>query len=246
MFVLVAATTSAAALPPGATSAGFECTSAEYCPASCPAPALSAAVPMVGSTRLLMGNSTGERQLHAAVTRMVGAVTQRFGNVTNDMSGGLHLSFQYLCCYNRTELARVEAAMASVAWEPVRVSFRRLVCAASMVLALVDPAAQGALFAVVSAIEEAMAAAGIGARFRLRAEQAPFHASLFSASVGAGQKQNETARMSDVVAVAQSTVPKGGSLNAVPIVVDSFTFNGKTFRARAPGQSRVAGRGRGP
>jgi hypothetical protein len=94
-----------------------------------------------------------------------------------------------------------------------------------MVLALADPVAQGALFGIVAAIEEAMAAAGVRIRFRFRAEQAPFHASLFSGNVPS------KVSMSDVVAVAQATVPEGGSLNAAPITVDSFTFRGKIFRA---------------
>ena len=223
MTMLWPAIALALGLLPGAP--GSECTSAEYCPAACPGADNATAVPMAGSLHLLTGNSTGERQLKGAVVRMVDAVTTRFGPVTDDMSDGLHLSFQYLCCYNLTELARIETAMASVQFRPVQVTFRRVVCAASMVLALADPAAQGALFGIVAAIEEAMAAAGVHIRFRFRAEQAPFHASLFSAKVPS------KVSMSDVVAVAQATVPEGGGLNAAPIIVDSFTFRNKTFRA---------------
>ena len=150
---------------------------------------------------------------------------KRFGPVTNDVAEGLHLSFQYLCCYNRTELARIEAIMAAVRWEPVRVKFTRVVCAASMVLGLADPAAQGALFGIVSAIEAAMADAGLAARVRMRAEQAPFHASLFNAEPG------HTHNISGVTEVAQSIIVANGSLNSQPIVVDSFYFNGKVFHA---------------
>ena len=204
-----------------------ECTSASYCPATCsgvPGNA-SSYVPMAGTEHRLMGNTTGERQLHGSVVRMVNAVEKRFGPVTNDMAEGLHLSFQYLCCFNRTELDRIEAVMAAVRWHPVNVRFTRVVCAASMALGLADPAAQGALFGVVSTIEEALAAAGLGPRVRFRAEQAPFHVSLFNAEPAG------TPNISDVIALAQSTIAASGGLNAEPIVVDSFEFNGKTFPA---------------
>ena len=205
------------------------CTSAAYCPATCAGTswAGAGAVPMAGSLRMLTGNSTGERQLKASVIRMVDAVSNRFGPVRNDMSGGLHLSFQYLCCFNGTELPRVAAAMATVRWQPIRVSFTRVFCAGSMALALADPAAQGALLGVVSAIEEAMVVAGLGVRIRCRAEQAPFHASLFAVDAG------NTTDLAAVIALAQSTIPAGGSLNAEPILIESFTFNGKTFPSTA-------------
>ena len=103
-----------------------ECTSASYCPTTCSGPGIignaSSYVPMAGSERRLMGNSTGEQQLHTSVVRMVTAVEKRFGPVTNDVAEGLHLSFQYLCCYNRSELARIQAIMASVRWEPKAVT----------------------------------------------------------------------------------------------------------------------------
>jgi hypothetical protein len=209
------------------TTAVPECTSASYCPAICSGmPGNSSSyVAMAGSEHALMGNTTGERQLHASVVRMVAAVEKRFGPVQNDVAARLHLSFQYLCCYNRTELARIETIMAAVRWKPVRVRFTRVVCASYMALGLADPAAQGALFGVVSAVEDAMAAAGLGVRVRFRAEQAPFHASLFSAEPG------HTHNISDVIKLAQSTIAASGGLNTEPIVVDSFEFNGKTFHA---------------
>ena len=74
-----------------------ECTSALYCPATCsglvPGNA-SSYVAMAGTERKLMGDSTGERQLHSSVVRMVDAVEKRFGPVTDNMAEGLHLSFQ--------------------------------------------------------------------------------------------------------------------------------------------------------
>lgn len=230
LWLLPAAATTLSRLGVADVPESWGCTSASYCPSTCSGLAptsdnASSYLPLAGSERPLMGNSTGERQLHASVVRMVNAVELRFGQVTNDVAEGLHLSFQYLCCYNRTELAHIEAIMAAVRWEPVRVRFTRIVCAGSMVLGLADPAAQGALFGIVSAIEEAMASAGLAARVRLRAEQAPFHASLFNAEPG------HTHNISDVIEVAQSTIVANGSLNAQPIVVDSFDFNGRTFHA---------------
>lgn len=223
------------------STAVSECTSATYCPVTCAGTSWAAdsaattaggpavPVPMAGSIRMLTGDSTGERQLKASVIEMVDAVRNRFGPVRNDVSGGLHLSFQYLCCFNQSELRRIEGAMATVQWRPVPVTFTRVFCAGAMAVALADPTAQGALFGIVSAIEEAMAAAGLGVRVRCRAEQAPFHASLFAADAG------NTTHLDEVIAVAQSTVPAGGSLNTEPIVVDSFTFNGKTFPAAGGG-----------
>ena len=205
-------------------SDSFQCTRAEYCDATCDG-TNDTLIPMAGSLTSLMGNSSGERQLHASVVRMVRTVETQFGPVGNDVENGLHLSFQYLCCYNRTELEQIEAAMKTVRWQPIEVRFTRVVCAASMVLGLADPHAQGQLFAVVSAIEEAMEAAGVRVRQRFRAEQAPFHASLFTAT-----PNHTSASTAEVVAAAQSTIT-GGSLNADPIVVDSFTFNGQTFTA---------------
>ena len=180
---------------------------------------------MSGGLRKLTGNSTGEQQLHDSVVRVVNAVEKRFGPVTNDMTEKLHLSFQYLCCYNRTELARMEAVMAAVRWHPIKVRFTRVVCAAGMALGLADPAAQGALFTLVSSIEEALATAGLGVRVRFRAEQAPFHVSLFHAD------PSHTRNVSGVIALAQATIAATGGFNTEPIVVDSFEFNGKTFHA---------------
>ena len=205
-----------------------QCSSASYCPATCsglPGNA-STYVPMSGTEHKLMGNTTGELQLQRSTVRMVNAVEKQFGPVTNNMAKGLHLSFQYLCCTNYTERARMEEIMAAVRWHPIKVRFTRIVCAASMALGLADPAAQGALFGVVSMIEEALANAGLGPRVRFRAEQAPFHVSLFNA-----EPLNNTHNISDLIALAQSTFASSGSLNVEPIVVDVFEFNGKKFHA---------------
>ena len=58
-----------------------ECTSASYCPSTCTSSGLpingntASYLPLAGSERHLMGNSTGERQLHASVVRMVDVPT---------------------------------------------------------------------------------------------------------------------------------------------------------------------------
>ena len=199
----------------------FECTSASYCD---PCTNDTTQIQMSGSTRSLMGNSTGEKQLQLAVHHMVETVNKRFGNVSNDVESHLHLSFQYLCCYNKTELQLIARALSTVRWQPVPVRFSRVVCAADMVIALADPSSQGALFSVVSAFEEAADRAGVPIHTRFRAEQAPFHASLFNA------RPKPEVDIRDVVATAQATVPLHG-LNSEPILVDSFEFNGVTIRA---------------
>eukprot|EP00038_Savillea_parva_P009939 m.186809 g.186809 ORF g.186809 m.186809 type:complete len:282 (-) comp16879_c0_seq1:165-1010(-) len=199
----------------------FECTMAEYCTGPCPDNTTQTL--MAGSERSLMGNSTGEMQLQSSVRHMVDVVQAKFGNVSNNVEHGLHLSFQYLCCYNQSQLDAIFNVLANVTWHPVHVKFSRVGCAASMALALADPASQGALFGVVAAFEEAIAGSGIPVH-RYRAEQAPFHASLFNA------RPSPNDDMRDVIAVAQSTVPEGG-LNTDPIVVDSISFNGKTLYA---------------
>jgi hypothetical protein len=157
-------------------------------------------------------------------------VPNAFTHASSPLTLANTTSTQYLCCYNRAELARIEAVMAAVRWHPVNVTFTRVVCAASMALGLADPAAQGALFGVVSSIEEALNTAGLGPRVRFRAEQAPFHVSLFNAEppAHAGYPAHN---ISDVIALAQSTIAASGRLNAEPIIVDSFEFNGKHFHA---------------
>jgi hypothetical protein len=202
--------------------AQFDCTPATYCAPQCLDNTTQ--TQMAGSEFSLMGSSTGEQQLHSAVVHMVAAVSTRFGNVTNNVANGLHLSFQYLCCTNQSERRLIGQALASVKWKAIPVRFSRVVCAASMALALADPQAQGALFGVVSAFEEAIAARGIPIE-QFRSEQAPFHASLFNAH------PPRAVNMQEVINVAQSTIPTGGSLNSVPIMVDSFTFDGNVYPA---------------
>ena len=106
-----------------------------------------------------MGNTSGERQLQRSVRLAMDAV-QRFGPLANPSVASLHLSFQYLCCYNHTELAGIARAIRAVKWAPVSATFNRIVCAAGEFVALASPASQGQLFGVVAALEEAMARAG--------------------------------------------------------------------------------------
>lgn len=201
-------------------TAPFQCTSADYCNARCPNNQTQ--TQMAGATFSLIGTTLGKIELHTSVVRMIKNVSDVYGNVTNTVENDLHLSFLYLCCYNRTELEVISRAIATVKWRAVPVRFTRVVCAASMAIALADPVAQGALFGVVSAIENAIADAGLPVH-RFRAEQAPFHASLFNAQAP------KATNIQDVIELAQSTVSSG--LNSNPIIVDSFDFNGETFRA---------------
>ena len=191
----------------------LNCEAAEYCnAATCPAGAIT----MAGTLHPLMGNSTGEQQLRASVRLAMKAV-QLFGPLRNPSIGGLHLSFQYLCCYNQTELAGISRAIRAVKWEKVPVTFTRIVCAGSEFVALASPAAQGALFGVVSAFEEAMAQAGYPVH-RFRAAQFAFHASLFQPPYGAQFPNNSYTAM---LAAANAALPPGG-LNTEPIEVASF------------------------
>ena len=191
----------------------LNCEAAEYCnAATCPA----GAVTMAGTLHPLMGNSTGEQQLRASVRRAMEAV-QRFGPLSNPSIDGLHLSFQYLCCYNQTDLAGISQAIRAVKWEMVPVTFTRIVCAAGEFVALTSPASQGRLFGVVSALEEAMARAGYPVH-RFRAAQFAFHASLFQPPYGAQHPNNSYTEM---LAAANAALPAGG-LNTEPIEVASF------------------------
>ena len=162
--------TDAAVTP--ATPDQLLCASLDYCSTpTCP----NSTIQMSGSERGLMGNSSGEQQLRTGVRAVMQAV-EAFGPITNPSITGLHLSFQYTCCYSKGELAAIAQALETVKWAPVEVTFTRVVCAASEFVALADPVAQGQLFGIVSAFEEAMAAAGIPVhRFRASQVSAPEH-----------------------------------------------------------------------
>eukprot|EP00040_Diaphanoeca_grandis_P018145 m.95318 g.95318 ORF g.95318 m.95318 type:complete len:246 (-) comp26809_c0_seq1:56-793(-) len=196
------------------------CSTANYCTSpTCP----NGTIQMSGTLHPLMGNSSGEIQLRQTVREMMIAV-ETFGPITNPSIGGLHLSFQYLCCYSEIELANIAKVLASVRWSPIPVSFTRVVCAAGEFTLLANPAAQGNLFAVVSAFEEAMAEAGYPVH-RFRAEQFAFHVSLFQPPHGA--LANGT--LTQMLAAAQATVP----VSSEEIIVDSFQGFGRTFNATA-------------
>eukprot|EP00039_Didymoeca_costata_P010834 m.146895 g.146895 ORF g.146895 m.146895 type:complete len:220 (-) comp14978_c0_seq7:1311-1970(-) len=171
---------------------------------------------MAGTLHPLMGNSSGEQELLNSAKLAMEAV-QQFGPVSNPSIGSLHLSFQYLCCYNDTELQHVSEVIHAVKWQPINVTFSRIVCAAGEFVALASPTSQGDLFGVVSAMEEAMAVAGIAVH-RYRAAQFAFHVSLFQPPIGAKFPNNTYA---DMLAAANEALPPGG-LNINPIVVDSF------------------------
>ena len=152
--------------PPAATRDELLCSSEDYCDSpTCP----NSTVQMMGTLHMMTGSSAGELQLRRSVRAVMSAV-EAFGPLSNPSLGGLHLSFQYLCCYNKTEEVGIARALAAVRWEPVEVRFTRVVCAGSEFAALADPVSQGKLFGVVSAMEEAQAAAGYPVH-RFRAEQ---------------------------------------------------------------------------
>lgn len=202
------------------------CQSVNYCDnPTCPANTTQ----MSGNLHPLMGNSTGELQLRASVRRAMAAVA-RFGPLSNpSIDTLLHISFQYLCCYNKTELAGISKAIQSVKWAPIPVTFTRIVCAGSEFVALASPASQGQLFSVVSAFEEAMARAGFPVH-RFRASQFAFHASLFKPPYGHQFPKNTYAEMLDA---ANAAVPDG-VMNHEPIMVDSFLGIGEVVHATEP------------
>ena len=199
------------------------CQSVNYCDKpTCPADTAQ----MSGTLHPLVGNSTGEVQLRASVRRSMAAMA-RFGPISNpSIDTFLHLSFQYLCCYNKTELAGIAKAIQGVKWAPISVTFTRIVCAGSEFVALASPTSQGQLFAVVSAFEEAMARAGFPVH-RFRASQFAFHASLFKPPYGHQYPNNTYAEM---LAAANAAV-RGGIMNTERIVVDSFVGFGQVIHA---------------
>ena len=224
LAVLLAAMTLAPITAPGApaTPDSLLCAAADYCNSPiCP----NGTTQMSGTLHPLMGKSVGEAQLKSSVQSAMDAV-QKFGPLSNPSIDGLHLSFQYLCCYNKTELAGIARAIRSVKWEPIPVTFTQIVCSASEFVALASPKSQGQLFGVVSALEEAMAAAGYPVH-RFRAAQFAFHASLFQTPIGARFPNNTYAEM---LAAANAALPAGG-LNSEPIVVDSFEGLDEVFHA---------------
>ena len=245
------AVTGSAPSPPAATPDQLLCASLDYCNTpTCPngAPAASppadlhphgpscastlvalntthpcaGTIQMSGSERGLMGNSPGESQLRTGVRAVMHAV-EAFGSITNPSIDGLHLSFQYTCCYSKNELAVIATALQTVTWAPVEVTFTRIVCAASEFVALADPVAQGQLFGIVSAFEEAMMVAGLPVH-RFRASQFAFHVSLFQPPHGGNLTR------AAMLKAAQAAVPAGG-LNRDKILIDSFQGFGQTFHA---------------
>lgn len=166
---------------------------------------------------MLHGKSDGEVQFQAAAAKAI-SVARTFPGVTHDLIGGFHLSLAYECCYTAEQLTQIGKIGASLVWPAVHVRFRQVVCTGGAFLVLADAASQGALMGIVAALEERVADAGLLVH-RFRAEEAPFHASLFN--------MNSSFPTAAAVPALNEAVP--GFWNEEPIVVRSFHLQGTDF-----------------
>ena len=195
------------------------CTPTTYCPSDCAAAGYApSAQPIQSATVSLQGSSVGETQFQAAAARAV-AVARTFPGVTRDLLDGLHLSLVYECCYTSAELAQIGRLGAALVWAPIAVRFKRVACVGGAYLVLTDPASQGALMGLAAALEDAMQTAGMRVH-RFRAEEAPFHSSLFD--------QNSSYPTAEAV-VAINKAMGSGWWNEEPITVTSFKLQGTNF-----------------
>ena len=198
----------------------FSCPSGGYC-GSCPAGYANwdTIHPMLFNT------SPGLKQFHSSVAEAVAMFKQYPGIRTDDVAD-THMSVQYLCCLNSTQMATVRHVVAAHPFPKLAVRFGEVICRTVSFIATVDDATQRTLGTWVDAVEDSIIAAGVPVHTR-RAQQAPFHATL--ATYGSAY-DNSTA-----VAMAAVNARWGNGtngFNAEPIAIDNALF--------LPG-SRVAG-----
>ena len=125
-------------------------------------------------------------------------VLKRFGDVEKVNSGsGLHVSFNYFCCYTATERGVISSVLRSMAWPTLNVSFdrptwridggadgsshERLADSAFVdhqsIIVLLDAPSQRAMQRLVGEVEARVRAAGVDVHVP-RAQQEPFHSTL--------------------------------------------------------------------
>ena len=128
----------------------------------------------------------------AGAMASAGDVLKSFGQA--HVEGGLHLhmSLNYFCCYDPSELSTIRAVLEQVHWQPLNVSFDRPAWRLNghgtgtptiantdhmSMIVMLDRASQNLMQAFVASVEERIRSAGIDIHVPRR-EQEPFHATL--------------------------------------------------------------------
>jgi uncharacterized surface protein with fasciclin (FAS1) repeats len=147
------------------------------------------------SIHLLLGNgSPGLKQLHTSVDEAV-AIFRRYPGIRSDDASDTHMSVQYLCCLNSTQMATVRKVVATHPFPKLRALFGDVICRTASFIATVDSDTQQTLGKWVDTIENAMIAAGVPVHTR-RSQQAPFHVTL--ATFGASYENSSAVAMAEV------------------------------------------------
>lgn len=127
----------------------------------------------------------------------------------------LHITFQYLCCYNEVDYYIIEQVLTDLDWQPVNVTFAAAVCNNESAdhlsfVAMLDAASQASLGLFVERIERAMLAAGVPVHVP-RSAQEPFHSTI--GVVGADYP------VAEVLGFINGNVTSWGAL---PLTINSF------------------------
>ena len=192
----------------------FSCPSGGYC-GSCPAGSLN----WDSIHFMLLNTSPGLKQFHAAINDAV-SMFRSFPGINSDDHADTHLTVQYLCCLNATQMATVRKVVAAhiPLFPKLAVRFGEVICRTVSFIATVDAATQTRLGAWVNSVEDAIIAAGVPVHTR-RAQQAPFHATI--ATYGAAYDNSSAIAMAAVNAKYGANT---SGFNVDPIEIDGAVF----------------------
>ena len=153
---------------------------------------------------------------------------QAFGDATvTPLSSNthIHLSFNYFCCYSKTDTATIKRILHSFEWPAVEISYDRPVWridsdAADVdhysAIVLLDEASQQRMQDVMLAVEAAIRSAGVDVHVP-RSQQEPFHSTL---AVVSGKSFPAIAALQAV----NEAVPPGTWNSAGPITLSKPSF----------------------
>jgi hypothetical protein len=190
----------------GGGGANFSCPSGHYC-GSCPDGSAN-----FDTIHLMLGDRTpGLKQFHASVRAAV-AMFQRFPGIRSNDVADTHMTVQYLCCLNSTQLGTVRRILRQHPFPKLAVRFGHVICRTASFIVQADPVTQHTLGQWVAAVEGAILAAGVPVPIR-RAQQAPFHSTL--CTFGASYSNSSAVAM----AAVNDRFGSAG-FNTAPIAID--------------------------
>ena len=109
------------------------------------------------------------------------SILESFGPLKSKDLFDIHVSFQYLCCYNLADYEKIIKIYKSVPWKPFKISLSKVVCIKSgdtiSIVALVNNNTQNILAKYVSTIETKMNEIGVNVTIP-RSSKEPFHATI--------------------------------------------------------------------